>query len=212
MNKRVLVFSGVAACAGALVYARLRVEPQPHKSAVVVSEQQVAEAAIAAPPYRVEPTLPVRPAALAAATAEARRAAPQVSPRREVTSEVWVRAFDEDRPADRKASYTQAALVDVFRARPRGASLSSVECRATQCRLQLQFPNADAGNQMLSEFWSLLEKDGVDVNGLSFVVPTRSVGADQRVDATMYLTHVPTQLAARTPTPPHNDPELAEPL
>lgn len=212
MNKRVLIFSGIAACAGALVYARLRVESQPHKSVGLVSEPQVAEAAVAAPPYRVEPTPLVRPATPAAATSETRRAAPQVSAPRGVTSEVWVRAFDEDRPADRKASYTQAALVDVFRARPRGVTLSSVDCRATQCRLQMQFPNADAGNQMLSEFWSLLDKSGVDVNGLSFVVPTRSVGADQRVDATMYLTHAPTQLAARTLTPPHDDPELAEPL
>lgn len=114
-------------------------------------------------------------------------AEPQPQTPAEVTASLNA-AFEADRPADAAAANTRVAIATAFRdPKAKGAELRDVDCRATRCRLSVEFTDKGADKRVLSDFFQLLGAAGVDTKDLGFTVPEREVRPDGSIAATIHL-------------------------
>ena len=101
-------------------------------------------------------------------------------------------AYYSDRPADANSTKMSSAIVSAFSdGQAQGARLTGVECRATRCRLGIDFDDLDANRRVMSNIPELLAPAGVDVSDLGFAMPTRVTHPDGTISATVYLFHGP---------------------
>ena len=97
-------------------------------------------------------------------------------------------AFASDRPGNAGSATTLAAVSAAFHGpRTAGALLRAADCRATRCRLTVEFDDAAANNRVVAEMFTALAENGADVADLGIAIPTRDLRADGRIDATVYL-------------------------
>lgn len=97
-------------------------------------------------------------------------------------------AFDRDRPADEAAGNRRVAIATAFRSpAANGAALRDLDCRATRCRMAVEFTDAAADKRVLSDLFALLKSAGLETRELGFTVPIREERADGSIVATVHL-------------------------
>jgi len=194
-----LIIASLVALVGLFVIARLTLGShsanRPNRGATAEDEAEATpngeESGVSAPRRR---SLPPPRAARARGDRSGAEAAPEMAPRpaaprsdAEMASALNA-AFDADRPGGPETGQTRTAIATAFRdARATGAMLRGVECRATRCRLDVEFTDKGADKRVLSQIFVLLSSNGVDTKGLGFTVPTREVRPDGSVVATIHL-------------------------
>ena len=182
MAKGVLLGLLLATCVGLLALAVYR--HQSRKPAVEVDPQATGEDNA---PSLVAPARP-RPALRSAAPAPDHALAPSapptatpepVAPDPGRTHKDIVRdlenAFRSDQPPDNRSAQTAAAIVTAFgEPRAAGAHLNAVDCRATRCKLDIDFSDKQTSNRVLQEMFDMLSSHGVEnASNLGFYVASR---------------------------------------
>jgi|GEM_PF-6264741 hypothetical protein len=100
-------------------------------------------------------------------------------------------AFNADRPPDANSTKMSSGIVSAFGdVRAQGARLTGLECRATRCRLGIDFADVDADKRVMSDIFNLLSSAGLDVATLGFIVATRDTRPDGTINATVHLFHI----------------------
>jgi hypothetical protein len=84
-------------------------------------------------------------------------------------------AFRTDQPPNGRSAQTTAAIVAAFgEQRAAGAHLNAVDCRATRCKLDIDFANGETSNRVLQDLFGMLASHGVEnVGDLGFYVSSR---------------------------------------
>jgi hypothetical protein len=99
-------------------------------------------------------------------------------------------AFYADRPGDETAGNRRVAIAAAFRSpAASGAALRDIDCRATRCRMAVEFTDTGADRRVVSELFNLLEAGGLETRELGFTIPTREERSDGSVVATIHLYH-----------------------
>jgi len=194
-----LILASLVALVGLFVIARLtlgsRPANRPDRGATAEDEAEAtpggAESGVSAQRRRPLPSLR---AARAREDRPSAEAAPEIAPRppaprsdAEMSSALNA-AFEADQPGGPETAQTRTAIAAAFRdARATGALLRGVECRATRCRLDVEFTDKRADKRLLSQIFVLLSSNGVDTKDLGFTIPTREVRPDGSVVATIHL-------------------------
>jgi hypothetical protein len=152
-------------------------EAQPVQAAAPRGYERVPERRMPAP--APPPGLPPPAPAPAAEPAE-------MTPEQEAAK--FNDAFDADRPADEAAGNRRVAIATAFRSpAAKGAALRDIDCRATRCRLAVEFTDAVADKRVLSDLFKLLASAGLETQALGFTVPTREERSDGSIVATIHL-------------------------
>jgi hypothetical protein len=107
-------------------------------------------------------------------------------------------AYRSDQPPNASSAKREAAIVAAFGSpRAEGAHLNGVDCRATRCRIDVDFTSQEADKRVLLAFVDLLSSSGIEnVSDLGFFVSSRDELPDGKIKADIHLFPV-----ERTPKP-----------
>jgi hypothetical protein len=191
LRKLLLLVGLGCGLAGILLLGRTAASRRPDARAAhaVDEDQSTAEAVQAAAPraYERPPAVAWAPPPAPAAPPPAPAAGPaEMTPQQEAAQ--LNDAFAADPPADEAAANQRVAIATAFRApAARGAALREIDCRATRCRMTVEFSDAGADKRVLSDLFKLLASAGVESQALGFTVPTREERSDGSIVATIHL-------------------------
>ena len=97
-------------------------------------------------------------------------------------------AFQQDDLPNSQSTQMTAAIRSAFESAPaKGASIKSIECRASRCRMQISFEDRAADRRIMKDFFTLLSSKGIDIHGLRFIAPSRETTSDGRTLATIHV-------------------------
>jgi hypothetical protein len=101
----------------------------------------------------------------------------------------YVTAYQRDPAPTASSAKREAAIVAGFSSpRAEGAHLNGVDCRATRCRLDIDFTDQEAGKRVLLDLFGILSSSGVeDSSSLGFYVTSRNELPGGKVQAEVHL-------------------------
>jgi hypothetical protein len=117
----------------------------------------------------------------------------------ETVEEIAVRleqAFELDAPASSNARELERTVAQQFKLpEAEGSRLRAVECRATRCRLEIEFRSSDVDRAVMRR---VFVQSDTPVSRMAMTAPVREARSDGSVVATVYLS---------PPTPPLEEPD-----
>jgi hypothetical protein len=101
-------------------------------------------------------------------------------------------AFTTDGPPDAASAKRSATIVQGLGGPlAKGAHLRKVDCRATRCKLELEFADRNADSHLMSGLFRILRSVGVKCEGLGYQVAKREVLPNGTIVATVHLFDAP---------------------
>lgn len=128
------------------------------------------------------------PAPVPVAKDESKQTAPERATTPEEVASAHETAFQADAPPTETSRKTAAVLVTAFTGyQAKGAHLTAVDCRATRCRMEMEFPDRATDDLVLGSLPSALSSGGIDISNLAFIAPIRDTLPNDSRKITAYL-------------------------
>jgi hypothetical protein len=187
MVTRGYLILGAAFVLGTVFVGVVSLRPSPRKTQAPSSEPRQLDEARDTPRHVVVHEHKVIPAAVATDAAPDRPSARVDEEPAEMTQEEVHAHFEATYPSDAPAGVESKRMEATVRkgfdeASGLGGQIRSLDCRATRCRAEIKFDNAMADNRVFKKVFR--ESDTIPY---AWTVPSRVVGADGSVVATMYF-------------------------